>query len=182
MWVDYGSNANLDYNYQEEFTLSHAAGFLQCGNWSIYLLLQFSRSLTWIHLSQFSLQWTEPQPDTSQKKSSSTSMALLDVYWLLIYNYILHIQYTRVQELCESRGGCPGFSVLTSLMVSLDVKQYWTILMHWSQLVPNMSTDIRGHQATQQQRYTDSYRHLLYSELKSGWYLQHLHKMENPLV
>ena len=36
-------------------------------------------------------------------------------------------------------------SVLTSLMVSLDVKQYWTMLTHWSQLVPNMSTDIRGH-------------------------------------
>ena len=29
-----------------------------------------------------------------------------------------------VQELCESRGGHPGLSVLTSLMVSVDVKQY----------------------------------------------------------
>ena len=29
-----------------------------------------------------------------------------------------------VQELCESRGGRPGLSVLTSLMVSEDVKQY----------------------------------------------------------
>ena len=29
----------------------------------------------------------------------------------------------RVQELCESRGGRPGFSVPTSLMVSVDVKQ-----------------------------------------------------------
>ena len=50
-----------------------------------------------------------------------------------------------VQELCESRGGRPGISVLTSLMVSEDVKQYWTMLTHWFQLVPNMSTDIRGH-------------------------------------
>ena len=40
-----------------------------------------------------------------------------------------------VQELCESRGGRPGLSVLTSLLVSVDVR-------HWSQLVPNMSTDI----------------------------------------
>ena len=32
--------------------------------------------------------------------------------------------YSRVQELCESRGGRPGLSVLTSLMVSVDVKQY----------------------------------------------------------
>ena len=37
--------------------------------------------------------------------------------------------------------------VLMSLMVSVDVKQYWTVLRHWSQFVPNMSTDIRGHEA-----------------------------------
>ena len=47
-----------------------------------------------------------------------------------------------VQELCESRGGRPGPSVLTSLLVSVDVKNYRTMLRHWSQLVPNMSTDI----------------------------------------
>ena len=29
-----------------------------------------------------------------------------------------------VQELCESRGGRPGLSVLTSLLVSADVKLY----------------------------------------------------------
>ena len=29
-----------------------------------------------------------------------------------------------VQELCESRGGRPGLSVLTSLMLSVDVKLY----------------------------------------------------------
>ena len=29
-----------------------------------------------------------------------------------------------VQELCESRGGRPGLSVLTSLLLSVDVKQY----------------------------------------------------------
>ena len=29
-----------------------------------------------------------------------------------------------VQELCESRGGRPGLSVLTNLPVSVDVKQY----------------------------------------------------------
>ena len=53
----------------------------------------------------------------------------------------------RVQELCESRGGRPGLSVLISLTVSVDVKQHWTMLRHWSQFVPNMSTDIRGHEA-----------------------------------
>ena len=30
----------------------------------------------------------------------------------------------RVQELCPSQGGRPGLSVLTSLRVSVDVKQY----------------------------------------------------------
>ena len=49
------------------------------------------------------------------------------------------------QELCESRGGRPGLSVLTSLLVSADAKNYWTVLRHWSQLVPNMSADIWGH-------------------------------------
>ena len=29
-----------------------------------------------------------------------------------------------VQELCESRGGHPGLSVLMSLLVSVDVKNY----------------------------------------------------------
>ena len=32
--------------------------------------------------------------------------------------------YPIVQELCESRGGRPGLSVLTSLLVSVDVKLY----------------------------------------------------------
>ena len=52
-----------------------------------------------------------------------------------VFRYIL-------QELCESRGGRPGLSVLTSLLVSVDVKIYCTVLQHWSQLVPNMSHDI----------------------------------------
>ena len=54
-------------------------------------------------------------------------------------------KYHIVQELCESRGGRPGLSVLTSLLVSVDVKIYCTVLRHWSQLVPNMSHDIWGH-------------------------------------
>ena len=46
-----------------------------------------------------------------------------------------------VQELCESRGGRPALSVLTSLLASVGVKIYGTMLTHWSQLVPNMSAD-----------------------------------------
>ena len=41
----------------------------------------------------------------------------------------------RVQKLCESRGGRPQLSVIMSLMVSVDVKQHWTVLRHWSQFV-----------------------------------------------
>ena len=36
----------------------------------------------------------------------------------------MHYVYSIVQELCESRGGRPGLSVLTSLLVSVDVKNY----------------------------------------------------------
>ena len=61
--------------------------------------------------------------------------------WLPVWWYI-------VQELCESRGGRPGLSVLTNLLVFVDVKNYWAVLRHWSQLVPNMSTDIWGHYAS----------------------------------
>ena len=55
---------------------------------------------------------------------------------------VLYTVLLIVQELCESRGGRPGLSVLTSLLVSVDVKIYCTVLRHWSQLVPNMSHDI----------------------------------------
>ena len=51
-----------------------------------------------------------------------------------------------VQELCESRGGRPGLAVLTSLLVSVDVKQYCTMLRHWSRLVPN--NDVNRHPRT----------------------------------
>ena len=34
------------------------------------------------------------------------------------------LAWVIVQELCESRGGRPGLSVLTSLLVSVDVKLY----------------------------------------------------------
>ena len=50
----------------------------------------------------------------------------------------------RVQEQCESRGGRSGLSVLMSLV---DVKQHRTMPTHWSQFVPNISTDNRGHDA-----------------------------------
>ena len=47
-----------------------------------------------------------------------------------------------VQDLCESRGGRPGLSVLTSLLVSVEVKQYWSNLSLICQLT---SEDIKHH-------------------------------------
>ena len=50
-----------------------------------------------------------------------------------------------VQELCESRGGRAGLSVLTSLLVSVDVKIYCTVLRFIAPCIghnPNISHDI----------------------------------------
>ena len=43
---------------------------------------------------------------------------------MTVYKYIYYMLGFIVQELCESRGGRPGLSVLTSLLVSVDVKNY----------------------------------------------------------
>ena len=53
-------------------------------------------------------------------------------------------QRVIVQELCESWGGRPGLSVLTSLLVSVDVKLYWTIL-RLSLICQLTSEDIKQH-------------------------------------
>ena len=44
---------------------------------------------------------------------------------MAIGQYIIYLSphlHDIVQELCESQGGRPGLSVLTSLLVSVDVK------------------------------------------------------------
>ena len=38
-----------------------------------------------------------------------------------------------------------GRSQVSVSSMTVDVKLYWTMLRHWSQFVPNMSTDIYGH-------------------------------------
>ena len=43
---------------------------------------------------------------------------------LAIKNGMIWIRTVIVQELCESRGGRPELSVLTSLLASVDVKIY----------------------------------------------------------
>ena len=78
----------------------------------------------------------------------------MTMYIIIIIMYIYHALINTDPErsddtyllkhniLYTCRGGRPGLSVLTSLLVSVDVKIYSTVLRHWSQLVPNMSTDI----------------------------------------
>ena len=48
-----------------------------------------------------------------------TTVKLFSIKWSA---YKMHGNI--VQELCEGRGGRPGLSVLTSLLVSVDVKLY----------------------------------------------------------
>ena len=42
---------------------------------------------------------------------------------------------------------------MSLITVSVELKQRWTMLRHWSQFVPNMSTDIRGHEALHHHRF-----------------------------
>ena len=99
-------------------------------------------------LNQNTGQYTEPHGGQVEslwgKRRSSPWNPLFHPPWVHVASYV-HRREIIVQELCESRGGRPGLSVLMSLLVSVDVKLYWTMLTHWSQLVPNMSTDIQGH-------------------------------------
>ena len=44
-------------------------------------------------------------------------------FYLLLFSFVFFFT-DIVQERCESRGGRPGLSVLTSLLVSVDVKLY----------------------------------------------------------
>ena len=93
-----------------------------------------------------------PLPDSLLLWRNAThviSLLLTTRYTQTFSLWVLNVAvpYVRVQELCENRGGRPGLTVPVSLPVSVDVKQHWTMLTHWSQFVPNMSTNIRGHEA-----------------------------------
>ena len=50
--------------------------------------------------------------------------AELSLEWYLFKTELCLEWVLIVQELCESRGGRPGLSILTSLLVSVDVKLY----------------------------------------------------------
>ena len=56
------------------------------------------------------------------------SVQMVSRFILALGQYMIHASHVLslviVQELCESRGGRPGLSVLTSLLVSVGVKNY----------------------------------------------------------
>ena len=70
-------------------------------------------------------QHTQQQMQPSQTPSV-TSISVFTLY--------------KAQELCESWSGRPALPILISFILSVDVKQHWTMHTHWSQFVPNMST------------------------------------------
>ena len=57
-------------------------------------------------------------------ESHASAVSLLESGEQRYIKAIIVVIVIRVQELCESRGGRPGLSVLTSLLVSVDVKLY----------------------------------------------------------
>ena len=61
---------------------------------------------------------------TVLRVSYSLSLICLMTSEDIKHKILSHTDYFIVQELCESRGGRPGLSVLTSLLVSVDVKTY----------------------------------------------------------
>ena len=86
--------------------------------------IQTSEDLCSIHLSDSILG------------SATQIKALFHVVWL-------HSSGTVWESRWLSWAVCPN-----KPSVSVDVKNYWTVLRHWSQLIPNMSTDIWGHYAS----------------------------------
>ena len=83
-------------------------------DWEKNPLLHWRLGPASVSLQAFS--WTLYQP-SYPCLDVSTRICRQDVVGLVSGDWI-------VQELCESRGGRPGLSVLTSLLVSVDVKNY----------------------------------------------------------
>ena len=139
-----------------------------CCSWvAPHVFLWREQRSTWIgsRPSLLSLSAVEPRPpstpppthlsDLSESLGRSSHQIIESNYPIkgqtsepdIIYHglAVLVSQSSELQELCESRDGRPGFSVLTSLMVSVDVKQYWNMLTHWSLICQPTSLVIKHH-------------------------------------
>ena len=62
--------------------------------------------------------------DVRLRKKVSHLLIILTSHDILLEFAALFVHSRRVQELRESRGGRPGLSAITSLMVAVDVKLY----------------------------------------------------------
>ena len=82
-----------------------------------FLFVRFSLQLVSFFVCLFAL----PLLSSQTSRLQSQWVASLE-FRPLIVSFGLFV--CIVQELCESRGGRPGLSVLTSLLVSVDVKNY----------------------------------------------------------
>ena len=87
---------------------------------SIRLLINFTGSTH--RRSAYLL--TQGIRDRGGIRSKLQSMVTDLVACLQLFLRSFPVAHHIVQELCESRGGRPGLSVLTSLLVSVDVKLY----------------------------------------------------------
>ena len=71
----------------------------------------------------------------------------VDFLWWLLFRYPFHPRVTTVARkkipviLPKGAGGRLQLNTHTPYVCGF----YWTVLRHWSQLVPNMSNDIWGH-------------------------------------
>ena len=70
------------------------------------------------------VQITINHPYTAQSSVFPSRHPAESRFGLAVYVIDPRVMRFVVQELCESRGSRPGLSVLTSLLVSVDVKLY----------------------------------------------------------
>ena len=83
------------------------------------LLLTMRRSPGGLFSCDNTDQW-EPEGEAERETGVVYVLYIVCVACLQVVCVIVQV----VQELCESRGGRPGLSVLTSLLASVDVKNY----------------------------------------------------------
>ena len=96
-------------------TGTHENYHMNCAHaWKNHEFTQQPPSLTHTHTSK-----------TSSGRTFLCSLCETPPNTCTTYTNGMNYRHTLiVQELCESRGGRPGLSVLTSLLVSVDVKIY----------------------------------------------------------
>ena len=95
----------------------------------------------WVELCCFRVQCSD---DPVKGSTWQITLCTYFAYWSM-WIFISGLPSTHSSGAVWESRWPSGLSVLTSLLVSVDVNLYWTMLRHWSQLVPNTSTDIWGH-------------------------------------